>query len=1025
MGIASTPSLGLSTNANGGLVGPVPFWDEGRNVPSPQPGSVVTGADGAKYILAKATGVIPPNTNVVLTEPAMTVAAGAGDWYSQTTAIPINNYAWFRASIQGGGVTPIIPGTPDGPEEAVISPAVTSERALYSFSGQTLLIDRPASMTDGDGPYWPWEYKLPSAAYPDRRVIEFSTDHALGDGGLWYQICVGDPSIPGNIKDLADAIAAGWLDDIPNKPAANPAFVWPVSGKQMETPRTYKWGDTWVKTAQVESAPRADGLPTRGQATVRLLSTDGINFTTDGFRILNIPAGAIPGNGSTSYCTGLAPNPFPQLINPATGQPWVAMCFALAGDGSQPTISMWGCDNPITDIPTLICGLPKIGGRAAIGGAQGDRFTFSLTNLDLSSARPVRQGIAIATTARRRGSGVAYTPGDGYEIVMSLDGKRIIRKPILNLARGLSGAFDGGEIALPVIRTFGNKRIAIYNAADTSNKKRIGVATGPLRNPLNMWADPLDPPYPATFDEAVLDFTTLSAIPAGWTEVVVGSPTKSFGPQGLTITLPEGSEYYLFGPPINPAATDVADIVAIDLITTSATANRAPMVGFADAAVRFSSMVDALTLGTGIASTLSYGALVNGAQPIAAVESAYTSVGIDATSDRTSGALKTIGARWFPRAKRSYVLTLSQNESEEMETATDRHATAMRTDRLYRPFFGLRSIGSGVTVERVGKLVLRENDAANGVLVPQTLTLSNTTPVEDTSWSATINGISAGSTVTATSSDGTVMTVANGVVSGTFANPGAPTLTLTEANPGFASNGVTNIVLDVKAVGQPVVVQTFTQSVSGTDSKTRTIPSASIGTPHATRKITAMLELRAADVVTFQSATMTPDSGSPVAMTLIGEINRMETAASSSVIFALECDAPTGANASFTVVTAGAGTPVRHGWQMAVTNFKKSAPLAAVGKGETRANGNLSINVDKPFNGFVMAGVLAGTGSVAYILGGYEVPTAPQAGAVLSTPKNAVPALTGLANSTTGTAMEGGGTGIPDAVMLAVTFDPL
>jgi hypothetical protein len=106
MGIASTPSLGLSANANGGLVGPIPFWDEGRNVPSPQPGSVVTGADGAKYILAKATGVIAPNTNVVLTEPAMTVAAGAGDWYSQTAAIPINNYAWFRASIQGGGVLP-------------------------------------------------------------------------------------------------------------------------------------------------------------------------------------------------------------------------------------------------------------------------------------------------------------------------------------------------------------------------------------------------------------------------------------------------------------------------------------------------------------------------------------------------------------------------------------------------------------------------------------------------------------------------------------------------------------------------------------------------------------------------------------------------------------------------------------------------------------------------------------------------------------------------------------------------------
>lgn len=130
MGIASTPSLGLSTNANGGLVGPVPFWDEGRNVPSPQPGSVVTGADGAKYILAKATGVIPPNTNVILTEPAMTVAAGAGDWYSQNTAIPINNYAWFRASIQGVGVVP------SEPSEFSMAQLASAQR-IYQRSSKT------------------------------------------------------------------------------------------------------------------------------------------------------------------------------------------------------------------------------------------------------------------------------------------------------------------------------------------------------------------------------------------------------------------------------------------------------------------------------------------------------------------------------------------------------------------------------------------------------------------------------------------------------------------------------------------------------------------------------------------------------------------------------------------------------------------------------------------------------------------------------------------------------------------------
>lgn len=155
MGIASTPSLGLSTNANGGLVGPIPFWDEGRNVPSPQPGSVVTGADGAKYILAKATGVIPPNTNVVLTEPAMTVAAGAGDWYSQTAAIPINNYAWFRASIQGGG-GPVVPVAPD----AVYIPTVATAAAVWygmrrvitAYNGPLVQVQRASDNATMDVP---------------------------------------------------------------------------------------------------------------------------------------------------------------------------------------------------------------------------------------------------------------------------------------------------------------------------------------------------------------------------------------------------------------------------------------------------------------------------------------------------------------------------------------------------------------------------------------------------------------------------------------------------------------------------------------------------------------------------------------------------------------------------------------------------------------------------------------------------------------------------------------------------------
>lgn len=64
------------------------------------------------------------------------------------------------------------------------------------------------------------------------------------------------------------------------------------------------------------------------------------------------------------------------------------------------------------------------------------------------------------------------------------------------------------------------------------------------------------------------------------------------------------------------------------------------------------------------------------------------------------------------------------------------------------------------------------------------LTLSNSAATAGSAWSATISGATAGSTITASSSDGTVLTVAAGIVSGTFAAVGSPTITLTEALAG-------------------------------------------------------------------------------------------------------------------------------------------------------------------------------------------------------------------------------------------------
>lgn len=62
------------------------------------------------------------------------------------------------------------------------------------------------------------------------------------------------------------------------------------------------------------------------------------------------------------------------------------------------------------------------------------------------------------------------------------------------------------------------------------------------------------------------------------------------------------------------------------------------------------------------------------------------------------------------------------------------------------------------------------------------LTLSDVAANAGDLWSATITGRMPGSTVTATASDGTILTVVGATVSGTFEDAGTPTVTLVESN---------------------------------------------------------------------------------------------------------------------------------------------------------------------------------------------------------------------------------------------------
>ena len=98
MAYTITPSLGAPLSVNDGLVGPIPYWDNGRATPSPALGSVVFASDGHEYVFAQASAAVASGAVVILTEPAMTFATGAGAWTAPTVTggVPINQYAWLQ-----------------------------------------------------------------------------------------------------------------------------------------------------------------------------------------------------------------------------------------------------------------------------------------------------------------------------------------------------------------------------------------------------------------------------------------------------------------------------------------------------------------------------------------------------------------------------------------------------------------------------------------------------------------------------------------------------------------------------------------------------------------------------------------------------------------------------------------------------------------------------------------------------------------------------------------------------------------
>lgn len=64
----------------------------------PPLGTVVRALNGRRYVLAQASAGVADATAVVLTEPAMTFAGGAGAWTTRSGAVSTGDRAWIESN---------------------------------------------------------------------------------------------------------------------------------------------------------------------------------------------------------------------------------------------------------------------------------------------------------------------------------------------------------------------------------------------------------------------------------------------------------------------------------------------------------------------------------------------------------------------------------------------------------------------------------------------------------------------------------------------------------------------------------------------------------------------------------------------------------------------------------------------------------------------------------------------------------------------------------------------------------------
>lgn len=78
------------------VVDPTNVYYDQNGIASPVVGDVSEGDDGHKYVWVRASAAIAADATIIVTEPAMTAATGAGAFTAPSTAINSGDYFWAR-----------------------------------------------------------------------------------------------------------------------------------------------------------------------------------------------------------------------------------------------------------------------------------------------------------------------------------------------------------------------------------------------------------------------------------------------------------------------------------------------------------------------------------------------------------------------------------------------------------------------------------------------------------------------------------------------------------------------------------------------------------------------------------------------------------------------------------------------------------------------------------------------------------------------------------------------------------------